>query len=81
MLDSGPGIQAGEEEAIFERFHRGSASTGVRGTGLGLPIARELAEAWGGSIRIENRDGSSGARAVIELPAHSTVAAVGGELR
>ena len=81
VVDSGPGIQAGEEEAIFERFHRGSASTGVRGTGLGLPIARELTEAWGGSIRIENRDGSSGARAVIELPAHSTVAAVGGELR
>ncbi len=81
VLDSGPGLQAGEEEAIFERFHRGSASGGVRGTGLGLPIARELAEAWGGSVRIENRDMGIGARAVIELPAHTAAAGIGGELR
>jgi two-component system, OmpR family, sensor kinase len=80
VLDGGPGLEPGEEDAVFERFHRGSASRGVRGTGLGLPIARELAGEWGGSVRIENRDGG-GARAVIELPEHAAVAVMGGEPR
>jgi signal transduction histidine kinase len=68
ILDRGPGLAPGEEEAVFERFHRGSAGrAGVKGTGLGLPIARELAGQWGGSVRIRNRrDG--GARATLELP-------------
>ena len=81
VLDDGPGLQAGEEEKIFERFRRGSASSGIRGTGLGLPIARELAGEWGGSVRVENRDEGGGARAVIELPGHAEVVAVGGESR
>ena len=79
VLDSGPGLQAGEEEAIFERFHRGSASGRVQGTGLGLPIARELAEVWGGSVTVENRDEHGGARAVIWLPAHPIAVGTGGE--
>ena len=50
VLDEGPGIEPGEESAIFERFHRGHAGRqGVEGTGLGLPIARELVEQWGGA--------------------------------
>jgi signal transduction histidine kinase len=66
ILDEGPGLESGEEEAVFERFHRGRAGRqGVTGTGLGLPIARELVEQWGGSVSIANRDGR-GARAVIE---------------
>ncbi len=81
VLDRGPGLQAGEEDAIFERFHRGSASGGIKGTGLGLSIARELAGEWGGSVRVENRDDGPGARAVIELPAHVPSEAVGGEAR
>jgi two-component system, OmpR family, sensor kinase len=69
VMDRGPGLAPGEEEAVFARFHRGSASlTGVRGTGLGLAIARQLAREWGGEVTISNRrDG--GARAVIVLPA------------
>ena len=58
-----------------------AAHLGIRGTGLGLPIARELAEAWGGSVRIENRDVGTGARAVIELPAHIPAAGIGEEAR
>ena len=66
ILDDGPGLEPGEEEAVFERFHRGRAGRqGVKGTGLGLPIALELVEQWGGSVTIANRDGR-GARAVIE---------------
>jgi signal transduction histidine kinase len=67
VLDRGPGLAEGEEEAVFDRFHRGSAArAGVKGTGLGLPIARELAGQWGGSVRLYNRrDG--GACATLEL--------------
>jgi signal transduction histidine kinase len=68
ILDQGPGIEVGEERAVFERFYRGSAGrTGLAGTGLGLAIARELAGQWGGSVLLENRPGG-GARAVLELP-------------
>ena len=68
IADRGPGLEPGEEEAVFERFHRGRAGRqGVKGTGLGLPIARELVEQWGGSVTIANRDGR-GARAVINWP-------------
>ena len=63
VLDRGPGLESGEEEAVFERFHRGRAGRqGVTGTGLGLPIARELVEQWGGSVTIANRE-ERGARA------------------
>ena len=68
VLDRGPGLEPGEEEAVFERFHRGRAGRqGTAGTGLGLSIARELAEDWRGSVMIENRSGG-GARAVISMP-------------
>jgi signal transduction histidine kinase len=67
VLDRGPGLQEGEEEAVFERFHRGSAGIGTKGTGLGLSIARELAAEWGGSVTLQNREGG-GVRAVLELP-------------
>ena len=68
VLDRGPGLEPGEEEAVFERFHRGRAGRqGTEGTGLGLSIARELAGEWNGHVSIENRPGG-GARAVISLP-------------
>jgi two-component system, OmpR family, sensor kinase len=67
VLDRGPGLAPGEEEAVFERFHRGSAGAGTKGTGLGLSIARELAGEWGGSVTLENREGG-GVRAVLVLP-------------
>ncbi len=68
VLDEGPGLEPGEEDAVFERFSRGSAGRrGVRGTGLGLPIARELTRQWGGEVMLENR-GRGGLRAVIEVP-------------
>jgi two-component system, OmpR family, sensor kinase len=65
--DEGPGLRQGEEERLFERFHRGRAGIeGPTGTGLGLPIARELARRWGGEASIENRDGR-GARATLRF--------------
>jgi signal transduction histidine kinase len=68
VLDRGPGLEPGEEEAVFERFRRGSAGRqGSGGTGLGLPIARELTRQWGGEVTLSPREGG-GARAAIRLP-------------
>jgi two-component system, NtrC family, sensor histidine kinase HydH len=50
VRDHGPGITAGEEEAIFEPFHTGK----VRGTGLGLAIARRTAALHGGTLTARN---------------------------
>ncbi|MFN8216440.1 MAG: HAMP domain-containing sensor histidine kinase [Solirubrobacterales bacterium] len=67
VLDRGPGLAPGEEEAVCERFSRGSAGRrGPRGTGLGLPIARELTRQWGGEVRLTPREGG-GLQAIIEL--------------
>jgi two-component system, OmpR family, sensor kinase len=68
VLDGGPGLSDEDLAAVFERFHRGAAGrTGPSGTGLGLPIARELARRWGGDVTLHNRDGG-GARATIVVP-------------
>jgi signal transduction histidine kinase len=70
VLDEGPGLASGEEEQVFERFHRGTAGrSGASGTGLGLSIARQLAERWGGAVTLENREDGRGARAVLRLGA------------
>jgi signal transduction histidine kinase len=68
VLDQGPGLEPGEEKTVFERFSRGSAGRGgPAGTGLGLPIARELTRQWGGEVSLSNRS-RGGLRAVIEVP-------------
>ena len=68
VLDRGPGLAAGEEDAVFERFRRGKAGQqGPSGTGLGLPIARELTRQWGGDVTLANRP-DGGLRATIEVP-------------
>jgi signal transduction histidine kinase len=69
VADQGPGLAEGEQERVFERFHRGSAGISVpTGTGLGLAIARQLLRAQGGDVRLENRPGG-GALATVELSA------------
>ena len=55
LADRGPGIPAGEEERIFEKFVRGRGTGG--GVGLGLAICRTIITAHGGKIWAENRDG------------------------
>ena len=69
VLDAGPGIGEDERELVFERFHRGRAGrAGPPGTGLGLPIARELARQWGGEVTLANRP-AGGAVATLQLHA------------
>ncbi len=73
VLDEGPGLHDEELDAVFERFHRGRAGrAGPAGTGLGLPIARELARRWGGDVELANRP-EGGAIARITVPAPTTV--------
>jgi two-component system sensor histidine kinase KdpD len=66
--DRGPGLPAGRERAIFDKFTRGERESVVPGVGLGLAICRAIVEAHGGTIHAENRDGG-GARFVFTLPA------------
>ena len=67
VLDDGPGVAAGEEEAVFERFRRGGAGARRQGSGLGLAITRSLARRWGGDARLERR-AEGGTRALLEVP-------------
>lgn len=66
VADDGPGIPPGEEQRIFDRFHR--ASRAAAGTGLGLAIVRELVEAGGGEVMLDSV-GARGARFLVSLPA------------
>jgi signal transduction histidine kinase len=55
--NAGPGIPAGELPKVFDRFYRGVSTPsqgGETGSGLGLSIAQWIAQAHGGSIRIES---------------------------
>ncbi|MBB4916400.1 sensor histidine kinase [Streptosporangium saharense] len=68
VLDDGAGIARDQWEVVFRRFTRLDASRNkdAGGTGLGLPIAREVAEAHGGTLVIEESE--RGARFVLRLP-------------
>jgi two-component system sensor histidine kinase KdpD len=57
VADRGPGIPAGEEEKIFEKFYRGQPRDG-RGAGLGLAICRGVVRAHGGRIWAQNLPGA-----------------------
>jgi two-component system sensor histidine kinase MtrB len=59
--DVGPGVARGERARIFERFARGSAARHRIGTGLGLALVAEHAQAHGGEAWVEDRPGG-GAR-------------------
>lgn len=59
--DAGPGVARGERTRIFERFARGSAARHRVGTGLGLALVAEHAQAHGGEAWVEDRPGG-GAR-------------------
>ena len=66
IVDRGPGVAPDELETIFEPFQRGSRGT-ARGAGLGLAIARGFADANGGRVWAESRQGQ-GATFVLALP-------------
>ena len=69
VLDRGPGIDAADRQRLFQRYTRLSASptSGESSTGLGLSIAKQLAEAMHGSLSYEPRQGG-GSVFAFEMP-------------
>ena len=69
VADRGPGIPEEEQEKVWQRFYRGDPSrTGEEGTGLGLSLARQIAQLHGGSLTLESRP-SEGCAFTLRLPA------------
>lgn len=68
VRDAGPGIPSADVEHIFDRFRRAERGHRAEGSGLGLAIVRAIAEAHGGSVRVESAPGE-GSTFVMELPA------------
>ena len=68
ISDDGPGVPVAEREKVFETYYQISGDyTASLGTGLGLAYAKLIAEAHGGSIRVEENQGG-GAVFVLTLP-------------
>ncbi|HEY3259390.1 MAG TPA: sensor histidine kinase [Pseudonocardiaceae bacterium] len=59
VRDDGPGINTADQQIIFEKFRQGEDAGGDRpqGTGLGLPISRQIVEHLGGSLWVESDPG------------------------
>jgi len=59
VADNGPGIAADQQEIIFEKFQRGDDDGVITtmGTGLGLPISRQIIEHFGGHLWVESHPG------------------------
>jgi len=81
VADDGPGIPAAERERVFTPFYRGDrarASGPARGLGLGLTLARRIAEVHGGRIAVAAASTAGGTergcRVVITLPADQLTA-------
>jgi two-component system phosphate regulon sensor histidine kinase PhoR len=69
VRDKGMGIDPREQPQIFQKFVRGAAAkkAGIKGTGIGLSMVRQIVEACGGDIRVESVVGS-GSTFTIMLP-------------
>jgi two-component system, OmpR family, sensor histidine kinase KdpD len=61
VADRGPGVPPGEEERVFEKFHRIETRERPGGVGLGLTVCRGIVAAHGGRIWVENRPGGGAA--------------------
>jgi two-component system sensor histidine kinase KdpD len=55
VADHGPGIDEFEQGLIFDKFYRGRGQRGIQGTGMGLPIARAIVEAHGGTVHVKSQ--------------------------
>jgi signal transduction histidine kinase len=67
VSDRGPGIESADQRLIFEKFGRVAGDGAKPGTGLGLFIARSIAEAHGGELSVSSAAGR-GATFTLSLP-------------
>jgi signal transduction histidine kinase len=67
VRDQGRGIAPADQERIFEQFERSESAAQVPGLGLGLYIARQIAEAHGGRLEVRSVPGE-GAEFTLHLP-------------
>jgi signal transduction histidine kinase len=58
VADTGPGVSTNDRERIFAKYQQVEDrwTYGIKGTGLGLPIARQIIEAHGGGIWVETKE-------------------------
>ena len=69
--DNGPGVPLAQQQLVFEKFRQGGdASHRPQGTGLGLPISRQIIEHFGGRIWLRS-DPGQGACFGFDLPWHA----------
>ena len=70
VADEGPGVPAGERDAIWTPFFRGNAAAaqGAGGSGIGLAIVKDLVASMGGRISLPEPPGGRGAVFEVELP-------------
>ncbi len=68
IKDTGIGLKYNEASQVFSRFYRGSAGSGkATGAGLGLPVAKSIIDAHGGTISLDGQNGE-GTTATVTLP-------------
>lgn len=70
VSDAGPGIPPAERERVFDPFFRGRSVAGgpLRGSGIGLSVVRDYAQAHGGTVEVVDEPQRSGARLRVTLP-------------
>jgi signal transduction histidine kinase len=69
--DEGIGIPDSDRERVFERYYRGSNTSGIPGSGVGLYLVRTIIELHKGSIALHSREGE-GSQFILRLPHDST---------
>ena len=68
VADNGPGVPLADQAGVFEKFRQGGDSlTRPPGTGLGLPISRQIVDHFGGTMWLESEPGN-GATFAFRLP-------------
>jgi signal transduction histidine kinase len=65
VRDNGPGVPEHEQEAIFQRFRRGTGLGRSEGSGLGLAIVKAIAEAHHGRVELESSPGTGSVFAIV----------------
>jgi signal transduction histidine kinase len=70
--DHGIGVPESDRARVFERYYRGSNTSGVSGSGVGLSLVKSIVDLHKSAISLESTEGK-GSRFTLRLPAHSPI--------